>query len=122
MPGGVWRAEGLLRSRPSATGASVRLHLALAHVATARLAQMTSGYALRRAVSDCWHATRQPSTIHPVRRSEPPQQAPWVMPAVEPVTLSLPAPVFWHSRNPVTVEPASFSSSMSWPTTFAFRK
>jgi hypothetical protein len=45
------------------------LHLALAHVATARLAQITSGYALRRAASPCWRATRQPSTIHSVRSS-----------------------------------------------------
>ena len=43
--------------------------VALAHGATARLAQITSGYALRRAMSPCWRPTRQPSTIHSVRRS-----------------------------------------------------
>ena len=47
----------------------LRLHLALAHLATARLAQIASGYALRRAASTSWRATRQPSTIHPARRS-----------------------------------------------------
>ncbi len=43
--------------------------VALAHGATARLAQIACGYALRRAATPCWRAACQPSTIHFVRAS-----------------------------------------------------